>query len=294
MNEYGFKPYTYYLYHMPTGKKYYGSRIANRCDPEQDLWNKYFSSSDLVEALIKEHGKESFTAKVRKTFDGVTETREYEQRFLRRVKAVEKDDWLNQAYATGPFYNVGPKPSHSEFMKDWWAEHPEQRKRQSELMKGNDFSVGREYTAEEKKQMSDKMKGNTRSKGNKHTEQWKIDNGNRNRGELCNFFGVSLKGCDSPNYGKVQSEETKQKNREAHLGERNVNFGKKNPEHSKRMSGPNNPRFGKPSPNRKPVSTPLGIFESVTLAAIAHNCTDQGIAYRCKHTKGYEYLPKNQ
>ena len=34
-------PFTYYLYHKPTGKKYYGVRFKKGCHPD-DLWNKYF------------------------------------------------------------------------------------------------------------------------------------------------------------------------------------------------------------------------------------------------------------
>ena len=99
------KAYTYYLYHVPTGKKYYGYRWGNKCDPENDLWNKYFSSSKLVKKFIKDHGRDSFIAEVRKVFDCREAAHEYEQRFLHRVKAVEKTDWLNQAYDHGPFYS---------------------------------------------------------------------------------------------------------------------------------------------------------------------------------------------
>ena len=103
-----YKAYTYYLYHVPTGKKYYGYRYANKCEPEQDLWVYYFSSSDLVEDLIEQYGKESFQYQVRKMFDTQEEAHTYEQTFLHRVKAIEKKDWLNQAYSNGPFYFHGP------------------------------------------------------------------------------------------------------------------------------------------------------------------------------------------
>ena len=41
------KPYTYLIKHRPTGKVYYGFRSANKVDPEQDLWQHYFTSSIL-------------------------------------------------------------------------------------------------------------------------------------------------------------------------------------------------------------------------------------------------------
>lgn len=102
-----FPAYTYYLYHVPTGKKYYGYRGANKCSPEDDLWKKYFSSSKYVKALVKEYGKESFVAEVRKMFDTAIEARSYETRFLRRVNAIEKEEWLNKAYMGKHFYYVG-------------------------------------------------------------------------------------------------------------------------------------------------------------------------------------------
>ena len=103
-----FQAYTYYLYHVPTGQKYYGVRWANKCVPEQDLWNEYFGSSDLVKDLIKEYGKESFIAEVRKTFDTSQEARLWEERVLIRLKAPEKKEWLNSAYANGKFHVSGP------------------------------------------------------------------------------------------------------------------------------------------------------------------------------------------
>lgn len=106
MNDYGYLAYTYYLYHVPTGKKYYGSRVANRCEPEQDLWNKYFSSSKIVKKLIKEYGKKSFQATVRKTFDTSEAAIYWEHEVIRRLKAPEKEDWLNQAYMYSGQYVV--------------------------------------------------------------------------------------------------------------------------------------------------------------------------------------------
>jgi hypothetical protein len=147
MNKYGQLCYTYYLYHVPTGKKYYGSRVANKCAPELDLWNKYFSSSDLVEALIKEYGRDSFQPFVKKVFETIEAARYWEDRVLHKLDVIHKDEWLNQAYASGPFYGIVPKGINlgndygkankgkkrtnemKEFkrqqQKQWCAEHPE-------------------------------------------------------------------------------------------------------------------------------------------------------------------------
>ena len=141
-----FRPYTYYLYHIPTGKKYYGVRLKPKAEPEHDLWGVYFSSSDLVEGLIKEHGKDSFRVEVRKIFNTVQEARRWEDRVLHRLKAPERMDWLNQAYACGPFYS------------DW---------------------TGRKHTEESKRQMGitkKKKKIPSPMKGKKHTEESKEKN----------------------------------------------------------------------------------------------------------------------
>ena len=103
-----FIPYTYYLFHIPTGKKYYGVEYKKTAHPS-NLWTKYFSSSKRIKSLIKEYGKDSFVAEVRKTFETVKSAIDWEQRVLFRIKAIERDEWLNQSLSSGPFFAVGPK-----------------------------------------------------------------------------------------------------------------------------------------------------------------------------------------
>ena len=88
--------FTYHLYHIPTGKHYYGVRYASGCNPS-DLWTTYFSSSKIVHQLIKEHGANSFVATVRKTFTTKDSAVEYETRFLKKINADSNDQWLNQS-----------------------------------------------------------------------------------------------------------------------------------------------------------------------------------------------------
>ena len=85
--------YTYYLFHKPTGYKYYG---YNEGSPE-NFWKDggYFSSSQLVHYFIKRDGIESFEARIHKVFNSWPKAKEFEGRFLRRVKAHTKKDWLN-------------------------------------------------------------------------------------------------------------------------------------------------------------------------------------------------------
>lgn len=88
-------PFTYYLYHKPTGKKYYGVRTARGCHPN-DLWNTYFSSSELVKELIEVYGKESFDVEVRKVFENKRDALLWERHVLIRLQASRSEEWLNR------------------------------------------------------------------------------------------------------------------------------------------------------------------------------------------------------
>lgn len=88
-------PYTYFLYHKPTGKKYYGVRWAKNCSPD-DLWVTYFTSSKYVKMLIEQYGKESFDFEIRKTFSDVDSAISWEKKVLIRMNVLNNDSWLNK------------------------------------------------------------------------------------------------------------------------------------------------------------------------------------------------------
>lgn len=88
-------PFTYLLVHKRTGKLYYGVRCSRGCHPS-DLWTKYFSSSKIVKAIIREEGLDAFSYEIRKTFDTREDALRWEHRFLTRVNAAESDRWLNK------------------------------------------------------------------------------------------------------------------------------------------------------------------------------------------------------
>lgn len=88
-------PFCYYLYHRPTKQHYYGIRYRRGCQPT-DLWTKYFSSSSLVKKLIEQHGADSFDWQIRKTFNDPISALLWEHRFLTRINAAERSDWLNR------------------------------------------------------------------------------------------------------------------------------------------------------------------------------------------------------
>jgi len=102
-------PYTYYVYHKPTGLKYYGSKYAKNSNPSL-FWKKdgYFTSSVKIHKLIQEYGTDSFFASVRKKFKTPQEALDYEYRFLKKVNALKKSDWLNKNMGGKKFSNYGP------------------------------------------------------------------------------------------------------------------------------------------------------------------------------------------
>lgn len=98
-------PYTYVITHLPTGKRYYGSRYSRYCKPE-DLWVKYFTSSRSVHNLIEQDGQNAFTFSVRRIFTTVEECRSWESRFLHKIDARFNDQWINAHNGGSDFYNV--------------------------------------------------------------------------------------------------------------------------------------------------------------------------------------------
>jgi hypothetical protein len=94
------KPYTYLVKFKPTGKVYYGSRCQNvtkfNRTPAEDFWNHYTTSSENINNLIIEHGKDAFEYEIRRTFDTVEEMADWETRVLTRSRVLERQDrWMN-------------------------------------------------------------------------------------------------------------------------------------------------------------------------------------------------------
>jgi hypothetical protein len=102
-------PFSYYLYHRPTNQHYYGIRHCRGCQPSE-LWVKYFSSSLLVKKLIEQYGSDSFEWQIRKTFTDSESALLWEHRFLKRINAAGRSDWLNRHNGGNKFR--GPK-SHT-------------------------------------------------------------------------------------------------------------------------------------------------------------------------------------
>jgi hypothetical protein len=123
-------PFTYYLYHKPTGLKYYGVKFQKGCNPSV-LWSTYFTSSSKVKSLIDKYGAESFDVTIRKVFDNPKKALLWEHKVLSRLDAAGRPDWLNR-------HNGGSKfrapTAHKEETKERIASKITGKKR-SELTK---------------------------------------------------------------------------------------------------------------------------------------------------------------
>lgn len=130
-------PYTYFLLHKPTGLKYYGSKYERDADPAL-FWKPggYFSSSDKVKSLILEYGAETFRAEVRKIFSTPDDAIEYEYKFLEKVGALKKADWLNENAGGKKFRNVGPMSERALAKQRAKKQTPEGNAKRSATLKG--------------------------------------------------------------------------------------------------------------------------------------------------------------
>ena len=85
--------YVYFVKNNTTGLKYVGCKYAKNAEPRL-FWKTYFTSSSLVQCLIKEFGKEDFKFRILKTFgDDINAALIYEKTLL--DVAVKRGDYVN-------------------------------------------------------------------------------------------------------------------------------------------------------------------------------------------------------
>lgn len=98
-----YTPFTYCITFIITGQRYYGVRYAKGCHPDQ-LWSTYFTSSTKIKSLIEKHGKDSFTFRVRKTFNNKQDAQSWESKVLIKLNAANNPNWLNRSNGSSTFY----------------------------------------------------------------------------------------------------------------------------------------------------------------------------------------------
>jgi len=166
-------PFTYRIYCRPTGQYYYGSRYSKHCHPSQ-LWKTYYTSSKVVKQLILEHGEDAFDVKITKTFESKELAREWEYRFLCKVKASVNKQWLNQHNGDGNFLNKGGlKLSEEHRKKISNANLGKAKPGTAKAMEGNTHNKGKKFSEESRAKCSTSKLGNTNRLGVKHSDEMK-------------------------------------------------------------------------------------------------------------------------
>jgi len=150
-------PYTYLLKHIPTNKYYYGVRF-------------------------RRYGKKSFIFEIRKTFKTKQDAINWENKVLRRMKVVQREDFLNQ--------------SDNKYVDP---------KLLSKIRKGkNNPMYGVKMSEEHKKKIKNTLIKRYKtmvhpSKGRKHTPAF------------LRFLSKLNSGKNNPMYGKKLSKEARKK-----------------------------------------------------------------------------------
>lgn len=85
--------YTYLIGWSHLDKWYYGVRFAKGCSID-DLWSKYFTSSNRVKKFRTSHGEPDIV-EVRQVFDSRKAAQDWEARVLKRMRVVKSPRWLN-------------------------------------------------------------------------------------------------------------------------------------------------------------------------------------------------------
>jgi len=181
------KPYTYLIKHRPTGKVYYGYRSANKVEPAEDLWKKYFTSSPKIQQLIEETGIDSFDVEVRQVFETKQQASAWETKVLRRCKVLTNERWINQNIAG----YVIPTEESNKKISAYWKGKPKGKEQIEKIRQSN---IGK-------------------NKGKIQTVEHRLKNSEAN------------KGSNNPRYGKEVSEKTRRRISEANKGKVPINKG---------------------------------------------------------------------
>jgi hypothetical protein len=203
-------PFTYLLKHLPTNKYYYGVRFKKGCHPN-DLWTKYFTSSKKVKSLIKKYGKKSFIFEIRKTFKTPQQAINWENKVLKRMKVIYRNDFLNLTNNK----SIDPKYL-SKIMSGKRNNFYGKKHTKESIEKIRLHSTGKNNPMYRKPRTEEvKQKLRLANLGKKHKiesiEKMRLASTGKNNA----MYGK--KGKLAPNYGKQRSKETKQKIRLAKI-----------------------------------------------------------------------------
>lgn len=172
------QPYTYLLHHIPTNTFYYGVRWAKNCIPDE-FWVKYFTSSKKLIPLLRTlFGDESFEYEIRRTFKNKESAVKWEEKLLRRMKVLDKQDvWLNRniagAILNSSMLNVGRIP-YNKGKTGLYQHTIKHKQRMKIVMLNNTNGSGNSPSIEQKKKISERMIGNIYGAGGRGIPKKKI------------------------------------------------------------------------------------------------------------------------
>lgn len=199
-------PYTYLIGWSNLNKWYYGVRYRKGCNPSE-LWEKYFTSSQVVKKFRKLHGDPDIIL-VRRTFNDIDSARLWEQKVLRRLKVVENNKWLNQTDSISIKLNDLTIKSIASKLSEKYkgSGNPFYGKQHTTEVKEKlrELAKHRETPDSVKDMLRTKWKGRTRSKENREN----VANYAKNRIWIVNKEGV-LRHCTDVNDERLLSGEFK-------------------------------------------------------------------------------------
>ena len=190
--------YVYKITLISTGQFYYGSRTANvrfKRLPKDDLWKYYFTSSNSIKRLIRDIGKDSFSAEVIYESNNAIDVYWFEQSNIK--EHIHNPQCLNKKFqdkiSGNTIFSTTGKPSWNKGIPSSFKGIPRspqivEKIRQNRKGKGLGIipkNKGKSVSEEQRNAQSQKMKG-------------------RFTGEKNHFFGKS----HSPEVKKMIAENT--------------------------------------------------------------------------------------
>lgn len=109
-------PFTYIIGWSEHKKFYYGKRTAKNCNPDE-FWVSYFTSSKYVKNFRKEYGEPDII-RIHKKFPNDPKTCSlFEESYLRRIDAKNKENFLNKHNGGKKFDTTGVSQSEQTKQK---------------------------------------------------------------------------------------------------------------------------------------------------------------------------------
>ena len=200
-------PYTYLIKCLIDNTFYYGVRYKTGCNPKEFLIN-YTTSSKEVKNKLKKYGKESFVFEIRKTFQDKNKARLWENKVLKRMNVIHRDDFMNKTnnISIAPMYGLDNPMTKSDVIDKFKmsrAKNPTRKPSPREVYdRLSKLYKGKKRPKEVGEKISNALKGY------KHSQEFK---------EKCRKRAVGVK----------QTEQSKIKKSESIKGRKRYTDGKK-------------------------------------------------------------------